>query len=195
MKLGGSLEGASRIMKVVQNKAISAVEATLSKTVDSMVFNIDKYWAPKYKGVTGNAYTSVTGGVYYKGRLVHIANSGDVKDKPMRKSLRKGETYNLPSFYDGDSTAEKDLFTGSEGLLSWNGPTLGKKYMKTNHPVKRKTWMVIIALPMPYGEYHPGLVSTMQAMMDALPNEIDRNIVYVENKPTQSKIDFGEVSF
>lgn len=190
-RLGGSIEGVARIMKVVKSKAVSAVKATLSNTVDEMVANIDKYWRLKYKGVTGNAYTSVTAGVYYKGKLVHVANSGDGKEKPTRKSLRKRETYNLPTYYDGDEPEDKP-FTGTEGYISWNGPKLGKSYVKSNHPAKSKTWAVLIIMPMPYASYHPGLVDTMQAMMDDLPNEIDRNIVYVQNAPSQGKLDFGE---
>lgn len=187
--LKGSLQGVARIMKVVQNKAVNAIRATLENTVDRMVADIDHYWRLQYKGVTGNAYTSVTAGVYYKGKLVHIANSGDGKKQPTRKSLTRGRTYNLPEYYDGDAVVGKP-FTGTEGYISGNGPTMGKAYMKSNHPAKRKTWVVLIAMPMPYAEYHPGLVHTMQSMLDALPQEIDRNIVYVENAPTQSELPF-----
>lgn len=185
----GSLQGVARIMKVVQNKSVSAVRATLENTVDRMVSDIDSYWKLKYKGVTGNAYTSVTAGVYYKGKLVHIANSGDGKEKPTRTSLKRGVTYNLPTYYDGDEVVGKP-FTGTQGYLTGKGPSMGKAYMRSNHPAKRKTWVVLIAMPMPYAEYNPGLARTMQAMMDALPQEIDRNIVYVENAPTQSEIPF-----
>lgn len=181
-------------MKVVRQKSASAVEATLANTVDKLIADIDKYWSLKYKGVTGNAYTSVTAGVYYKGKLVHVANSGEGKDKPTRISLRKGQKYNLPSYYDGDSVVEKP-FIGSEGYLQGYGPKLGKGYVESNHPAKRSTWAVLIVMPMPYAEYHPGLVRTMQAIKDALPLEVNRNIVYVQNAPMQSVIDYSEVPF
>lgn len=181
-------------MKVVRQKSASAVEATLANTVDKMVEDIDNYWKLKYKGVTGNAYTSVTAGVYYKGKLIHVANSGEGKDSPTRISLRRGQKYNLPSYYDGDSSIEKP-FMGSDGYIQGYGPKLGKSYVKSNHPAKRSTWSVLFVMPMPYAEYHPGLVRTMQAIKDALPQEIDRNIVYVQNAPAQSNIDLSEVPF
>lgn len=194
MALKGTIQSVSRIMKVVRQKSVSAVEATLVSTVDKMISDIDRYWSLKYKGVTGNAYTSVTAGVYYKGKLIHVANSGEGKDKPTRISLRKGQKYNLPSYYDGNSALERP-FVGREGYIQGYGPKLGKKYVESNHPAKRDTWAVLIVMPMPYAEYHPGLVRTMQAIKDALPQEINRNIVYVQNAPTQSAIDFSEVPF
>lgn len=188
-RLKGTLQGVARIMKVVQSKAVNAIRATLENTVDQMVSDIDNYWRLQYKGVTGNAYTSVTAGVYYKGKLVHIANSGDGKNPPTRISLTHGRTYNLPEYYDGDEVVGKP-FTGTVGVVNGKGPAMGRAYMKSSHPAKRKTWVVLIAMPMPYAEYNPGLVHTMQSMLDALPQEIDRNIVYVQNAPTQSELPF-----
>ncbi len=188
MDKNGFIKDAARIMKKVQNKAVNATLATLKETAVRMIEDVGKYWKPQFLGVTGNAYTSVSAGVYYKGRLVFVANSGDYHDEPTRPSLKEGERYNLPEYYDGDEVT--DEYKGSHGKGGQWGPTLGPWYMRRQHFAKRKTWMILIAIPVSYAEFNPELVKTLQAMMDALPNEVNYNIVSVQNAPSQSVLPF-----
>lgn len=182
MDKNGWLKDASRIMKKVQSRAVSATLATLSSTADSMVEKIGTYWKLRDFGVTGNAFTSVSIGVYYKGKLVYIANNGEHRDPPTRSTLRKGEEYNLPEYYDGDEVSGQP-YKGENGRGGQYGPTLGPWYMRRQHFAKRKTWVLLIAMPVSYAEYNPGLVATMQAMHDALPSEVDYNIISVQGAP------------
>lgn len=178
---------------MVRQKAYSATLATIEKAAVDVLNKLDGY--RKYHHVTGNAWTSTSVGIYYKGKLVSLFNKGDNDDPPTRVTLRKGEAYNLPSYYKGKNVGGKKPFVGEYGKGGQWGPSLGPWFMRRQHPPKYKTWSMVVAIPVSYAGYNPTIVATLQALMDDLPNTVDYNVVRVENAPTQAKIDFGNVPF
>lgn len=186
-------QASARIFKMVRQKAYSATLATIEKAAMNVMEKLDSY--RKYHHITGNAWTSTTIGIYYKGRLVSIYNKGDEDEPPTRVTLRKGEVYNLPSYYKGGYNGGEKPYKGEYGQGGQWGPTLGPWYMHRQHSAKYKTWNMIVAIPVSYAGYNPKIVATLQAIMDDLPNVVDYNIVRVENAPSQSVLDSGDAPF
>lgn len=178
---------AARIIKKVRFKAFYATLQTMISASEKVIADVADNI--KFRNVTGNAYTSISAGVYYKGQLMHVATIAQHADEPTRKTLRKGERYNLPYFYDeahySDSIGSRKShrFVGKYGEGGQWGPSLGAWYLKRQHPAKRNTWEIIVTIPVSYAGYVPGVVATSQQMMDNLPNCVHDCIVRVEAAP------------
>lgn len=185
-----------RILKLVRQKAYAATLATLDNAAAAVLIHLNEY--RKYKHVTGNTWTSTTVGVFYKGKLVSLWSMGEQDEEPTRRTLRKGETYNLTYYYKGspagDSHGKAGNYRGEYGEGGQWGPTLGPWYMRRQHNAKRKTWNLVVAIPVSYAGYNPRIVETMQNIMDDLPNVIDYSIVRVEDAPSQTDA-FKDVPF
>lgn len=181
-----ALKDSARIIKLVRQRAYAATLATLEKAAMDVFNRLDSY--RKYKHVTGNAWTSTSIGIYYKGKLVSVFNKGAEDEEPTRVTLRKGERYTLPAYYKGGSVDVP--YKGTYGNGGQWGPTLGPWYVHRQHSPKYKTWNMLIAIPVSYAGYNPKIVATLQAIMDDLPNVVDYNVVRVENAPSQSDIPF-----
>lgn len=187
---GLSLQQMAKIFSKIKAQADSAIEATLKKSIDAIIKNIDRYWLGKnalsFKGVTGNAYASVTLGLYHKNKLVYANWNGKHVEKPTRKSLAKGEPYNLPNYYDGDPNKG---FVGKYGLGGEWGTQLGPWSIysqRYNKGLKGNDWTVVVAIPVEYAGYNPKIVAALQNIMDDMPNVVDYNKVRVENAPQQT---------
>lgn len=176
----------ARIFKVVRQKAYAATLATLEKAAEDVLMRLDQY--RKYKHVTGNAWTSTTIGIYYKGKLVSAFNKGAEDEEPTRVTLRKGERYTMPAYYKGGMVGVP--YKGTYGNGGQWGPTLGPWYVRRQHSAKYKTWNMLVAIPVSYAGYNPKIVATLQAVMDDLPNVVGYNIVRVEDAPSQTEIPF-----
>lgn len=194
---GLSQQQTAQIFSKIKAQADSAIEATLKKTIDAIIKNIDRYWLDKkaldYKGVTGNAYASVTLGLYHKNKLVYANWNGKHVDRPTRVSLAKGEPYNLPSFYDGDS-AQKKTVIGDYGHGGQWGNQLGPWSIysqRYNKGLNGNDWTVVVAIPVEYAGYNHKIVGALQNIMDDMPNVVDYNKVRVENAPQQTDA-FGQ---
>lgn len=174
----------------MQGKVDAAIQATLQKAVDDMLKNINTYWLGKgaldYLGVTGNAYASIAFGVYHNNKLVYANWNGKHVDKPTMRSLRKGQRYPLPEYYDGDKNKG---YVGEYGRGGQWGQQTGPWIIysqRYNKSLKSKDWSVVVVLPMEYAGYNPKIVKAMQNMLDDLPDRVDYNIVRVENAPSQT---------
>lgn len=183
------MKGAARIIQKIRFRAVAATMQTMIKASDKLIAQIQN--AISFENVTGNAFTSISAGVYYKGVLVHVSTVAQNNEEPTRKSLRKGERYNLPYFYGempgaylSDYEAKKHhYFKGTHGSGGQWGPTAGTWFLKRQHPAKSKTWEIIVAIPMSYAGYVSGIIKTMQTAMDMLPSCVTSSIVRVESSP------------
>lgn len=178
------IKDSARIIKLIRQKAYSATLATIEKAAQDVMMRLDSY--RKYYNITGNAWTSTTIGIYYKGKLVSIFNKGAEDEAPTRVTLRKGETYNLPNYYKGGYLGGEKPYKGTFGRGGQWGPSLGPWYMRRQHSQKDKTWNMVVAIPVSYAGYNPRITATLQAIMDDLPNVIDYNVVRVEDAPSQT---------
>lgn len=187
---GLSQQQAARIFSKIKAQADSAIEATLKKTIDTIIKNVDKYWLGKraleFKGVTGNAYTSVTLGLYRKNKLVYANWNGKHVEKPTMRALAKGQKYPLPEYYDGDKSKG---YIGEYGSGGQWGPQLGPWSIysqRYNKDLKGNDWTVVAAIPVEYAGYNHKIVAALQNIMDDMPNVVDYNKVRVENAPQQT---------
>lgn len=190
-----ALVEARRIFKVVRQKAYSATLATLEKAAVDLLNHFAQ--ERKFFSITGNALTSFSVGIYYKGRLVSMFNMGQEAEAPTRVTLKKGEVYDKEEYYDGpitedEETGERVIYRGKYGQGGQWGPTLGPWYLRRQHFPKRQTWRMVAVLPVSYAGYNNKITRTMQRLMTELPVIIDYNVVRIENAPSQTEI-FGEL--
>lgn len=186
----GGINDSARIFKKVRQRAFAATLQTLEQAASDTMSNLGRF--QKYSDVTGNAYTSTTIGIFYKGKLVGMMNAGETADAPTRATLRKDEYYTLPTFYGGASNDNdsSSMYKGKYGKGGQWGPTLGPWAMHRLHPPKSKTWNFVVSIPVSYAGYNPRIVMTMQGIMDGLPDIVDHNVVTVEKAPYQGNLPF-----
>ena len=79
-----------RIRQMSYVKTFDILSGLCDDLVKSFVAN------KKFYSVTGNTVTSFSVGLYYKGKRVHASYAADFMDNPTRKTLKKGEAYDLP---------------------------------------------------------------------------------------------------
>ena len=172
---------AQRLFKVVRQKAASATFATIEQTALNLMSRLDSY--RNYEHVTGNTWTSTTIGIFYKGELKALYNKGAEDEAPTRVTLRKGEDYDFAEVYKGEDTAGYEGKYGEGG--QW-GPTLGPEQMQHQHVAKRKTWSLVVMIPVEYANYNPRIVATMQNIMDGLPEVLNWSVVTINKEGAQS---------
>lgn len=175
------LAEAQRIFKVVRQRAASATFATIEQTALNLMSRLDGY--RKYQHVTGNTWTSTTIGIFYKGELKALYNKGAEDEAPMRVTLKKGEDYDLVKVYKGEETVG---YKGEYGEGGQWGPTLGPEQMQHQHVAKRKTWSLVVMIPVEYANYNPRIVATMQNIMDGIPEVLNWSVVTIDKEGAQS---------
>lgn len=191
-QFGTSQQDVRKIFEKIKGQAEAAVQATLEKSIDALIKNIKQYWlgpgALDFLGVTGNAFSSVTAGLYHKNKLVYANWNGKHVKKPTMKSLAEGQMYPLPEYYDGDSAVHR-RYKGEYGAGGQWGPQIGpwviysQRYMKN---LAGNDWTVLVAIPVSYAGANEKIAKALQNMMNALPSLVDYNVVRVENAPVQT---------
>lgn len=190
------MEQVAGIMKKVQATADRAVEKMLRGAIDALISHVSDYWKLGHLGVTGNAYNSVTAGLYKGRKLVYANWNGKHVDRPTRATLAKGEAYDLPTYYDGDAVEKP--YVGEVGNGGVWGQQLGPWVLYSQRyrsSFSGNDWSVVIAMPVVYAGYHPKLVKTMQAMLDAVPRLVDEHKVRVNTVHQGSLFDASGAPF
>lgn len=142
--------------------------------------------AQEYMNVTGNTYRSFYAGTYYKGKLVTSQTTSG--EDPTRKTLRKGEVYNLPEYYGG-VPVKGARYKGDYGRGGQWGPTLGLTALRQSHPPLRHTYALECVLPLDYAGYNEAIVSSYEQTKDAVAElfaSMMRNIVMRSNDVRRS---------
>lgn len=89
-----------------------------------------------YHDVTGNTTTGWFIGFYVRGELVYSLTSEEfLSSEPTRKTLRKGEKYDLPYYWGGDEV--DDPYVGETGKYNYYAYKRAAKYVKS-HKIKYK---------------------------------------------------------
>lgn len=177
------LSDAQRIFKVVRQRAAAATLATLEQSARNILIKLDDY--RKYQHVTGNTWTSTTVGIFYKGELKALYNKGAEDEEPTRVTLEEGERYDLVKTYKG---GESHGYVGEHGEGGQWGPALGPQSIRDQHVAKRKTWSLVVIIPVDYAPYNPRIVETMQNIMDGLPDVLDYSIVTIDRAGAQGNL-------
>lgn len=160
-----------RIRQTSYVRTLNALEAVCNDIVANFMQNKEFY------NVTGNAFTSFTVGLYYKKHLVYTTSPLELgASNPTRKTLKKGEHYNLPEYYEGDSVGEK-AYVGEYGGGGQWGPAVGERKIRSARPSGRGTWHIVAVCPIQYAKYNRKIYDTMEQTCQNMPSLVTANIV------------------
>lgn len=177
-----------RIYKKVRQAAYSATLATLEKSAHDILDRFELIWDKKVFNRTGNAWTSFTIGIFYKGKLVRIVANADDEEQPTMRSLRRGQAYPLDEYYGGVEVDPENRFVGWYGQGGQWGPTLGKWTIKRARVPKRYTWEMVFIIPVSYAGAVSGIVASLHSLKIELPALVDYSTVTVNCAPAQTDI-------
>lgn len=105
-----------------------------------------------YYNVTGNTFTSYSCGLYLDGELQCIFSSSDTHRPPTRLTLKKGERYNLDTYYDGGD-AKQRKFKAPSGNENYLGADKAKAFLFGYAPTCRKGFSVCMCTGTYYSEF------------------------------------------
>ena len=171
---------AKRIRQMRYDKTLAIMKGLCHDTLRA--FNANK----KFYSVTGNTITSFSVGVFYKGKLVYSAYNADDMDSPTRKTLKKGEVYNLPTYYEGGEASEHP-YRGGEGSGGQWGPTLGAYRLQRLRSNAKDTWNIVAVCPVEYSKFNDKIMKTLYETYEEFPDLFSANIIYARSQS------FGEV--
>lgn len=107
-----------------------------------------------FKDVTGNTKNSIVVGLYYDKRLKYVASSADLLNKPaLRPTLKKGEAYNLPQYWDGRYHKKGVVYVGETGDENYVAATEAMKRIKSKTTTFNTHWSYIILTAVKYASY------------------------------------------
>ena len=153
--------------RIVVNKTMRELLHKAAREMCASVSDYEKQVG--MRNITGNAYRSFTIGIYENRKLIDIVTTED-KDPTMR-TLRKGQAYPLPKYYDGDTAeSNEDRYVGTSGSGSQWGPTLGKARIHSMTPKSRARWQMLCIVPVEYASFD-GL-NRIHAMLSAARDDM-----------------------
>lgn len=164
-------------------------EAILEKLSAAALEMVQKYAATKdYYDVTGNMLNSFAVGVYHKGKLARIVDASDVgREPPTRRTLAKGERYNLSAYYTGtpvihvmpDGKTVSRPFRGEYGSGGQDGVSAAHRSLQQRHP--QSTYALIAVVAVQYAAFVQNKRNhdVMTAIRDELPSIFEGKIVTI----------------
>lgn len=164
-------------------------EAILEKLSAAALEMMQRYAETKdYYDVTGNMLNSFAVGVYHKGKLVRIVDAGDVgRESPTRRTLAKGERYNLSAYYTGapathvmpDGKTVARPYRGEYGSGGQDGVSAAHRSLKQRHP--QGTYALIAVVAVQYATFVQNKRNhdVMTAIRDEIPGIFEGKIVTI----------------
>lgn len=141
----------------------------------------------QFHDVTGNLLNSIAVGIYYKGNLEEIVDATDVGRKsPTRRSLAKGETYDLAYYYSGKParhmTSKGNItrpFVGKVGSGGQDGVPAAHRSLRQRHG--KADYELIVVAPMQYAKYVERLANhnVLSGIRDEIPFMFNSNVVAI----------------
>lgn len=130
--------------------------------------------------ITGNAYRSFTVGIYEDGKLLEYITTED--DNPTMKTLKKGQAYPLPYYYDG--TPVMTRYVGNVGSGGQWGPSLGPSRIRSMRPNSRAKWNFLVIIPVEYAPFREfnHIHDTMTVLQDLLPGMFAGSVMKVKRE-------------
>lgn len=139
-------------------------EALVAEAIDVLQFCAQNR---QFNDVTGNLVNSVAAGCYYKGKLYRIVTMQEAAEapRPTRRTLKKGEKYNL-EFYASGQPASKLIgqtksgkprysrpFVGKFGEGGQDGETSAEWKLRRMHPNSKATYAIGIVAGVSYAGF------------------------------------------
>ena len=164
-------------------------EAILDKLNLVAIEMVQRYAGTKnYYDVTGNLLNSFAVGVYHRSKLVSIADATNVGlEPPTRRSLAKGEKYNLSAYYTGkpvihvmpDGKTVSRPFTGEYGSGGKDGVSVARRSLKARKP--KATYALIAVVAMEYAKYVQNKRNhdVLTGLTDEIPGIFEGTIVTI----------------
>ncbi len=163
-----------RIRQMTYEKTLTLLKGVCHDAVAAFQANREFY------NITGNTITSFSVGLFYKGKRVYAEYLADEKMEPTRPTLRKGEKYDLPEYYDGHPVDKP--YTGTFGHGGQWGPTLGKSRLSRAKSRVRDTWNIVAVCPVEYAKYNQRIFSTMYNTFAMFPDLFSANVFYARSQ-------------
>ena len=132
-------------------KAKQAVDALAAHAIDTAIAKHNPLGDDDFFDVTGNLFTSISAGAYYKGVPFAIYSVGDTERSPLRKTLTKGQKQFRPFYaYSPDNNGAPYL--ANSGEKSVDGATESRKALTDAFTgiSKHDTWAVRVIAALPY---------------------------------------------
>lgn len=166
-----------KVMFVARTKMLSLLHNAAVNICDSF----DEYAMMQgMNNITGNARRSFTIGIYEDRNLVDIVTTSG-KDPTMR-TLREGQAYPLPAYYDGGSADAQGRYVGTFGHGGQWGPTLGKYRIRGMKPKSRAKWQMLVICPVEYAAWDANnhIHIVMSAISQDLSEWLYASVAYVK---------------
>lgn len=146
-----------RIGKAIGTRAKDKVLEIMYDSAVEMVHEFTN--TREFYDVTGNLLNSFAVGIYYRGKLVNIVDADTIGRKPpTRRSLSKGERYDLDKYYSGDPVRHKTPnggtarpYVGEYGHGGQDGVSAARRSLAQRHPEKMFALVGVVA--MQYAEF------------------------------------------
>lgn len=150
----------STLTDIFQSKTAKALGVKRTKAALKLLHNVgmelmDEYdYTRTYQDVTGNLLNSFAVGIYNNGKLVEIIDASSVnRESPTRKTLRKGERYNLSAYYNGkpvrqvkeDGKSTTQPYVGEYGHGGQDGRMAARRSLQHRHPSGRFALLAVVA--------------------------------------------------
>lgn len=173
-----------KIMFVSRMKMLSLLHSVAENICDSF----DEYaMNVGMNNVTGNTRRSFTVGIYEDRKLVDVVTTSG-KD-PTMKTLREGQAYPLPAYYDGRSVKYAGIYVGTSGHGGQWGPSLGKSSIHKMKPKSRAEWQMLVICPVEYAAWDANnhIHIAMSAISQDLSEWLYASVAYVKrNDPIKA---------
>ena len=138
----------------------AALEKRLKKKTDAMIEERLKESLPalirlaldhaKIHSVTGNTMNSYAVALWHNGKFVGFYSSyQELHKAPMRMTLKKGESYDLPYYWGGD---ENSGFTAPTGDRNYWGQEEAEDFLSFHFP-RKNGWAFIVVAATDYAKY------------------------------------------
>lgn len=168
-----------------QHDIMSKVQGMVDEKVLAILKNFAHDLCEEFKrnrlfyNVTGNTYTSFYVDIYHKGKFVALVTSAEGEDMPTRPTLKEGEVYNLPQYYEGDDVDDDHPFRASTGKGGQWGPNLfyGRRG-KFGRP--SADWAVICVCPVEYAKFVDTIFKTVYETYETMPDLFSASVIEIK---------------
>lgn len=141
-----------------------------------------------YHDVTGNLLNSFAIGIYNDGKLVDIVDSNNVgRDEPTRRTLAKGEKYDLQTYYDGspvrhvmpNGKSVSSPYVGEYGKGGQDGRMAARRSLAQRHPKARYALIAVVATQYASFVQNKKGHDVLTRVSDMLPGIFEGNILAI----------------
>lgn len=144
--------------RIYKRRIIAAAPQMADNILDILTTNYD------YHDITGNATTGWYVAIYVREELIYFKRSADELEPPTRRTLRKGEMYDLDTYWGGEPVEGKP-YVGKQGRANYFAYKRALEFIR-NHKVKyarKNRLVVLVGNATEYSSYNPKIANQLTA--------------------------------